>query len=190
MVFLMVQLNLLWLVFTLLGGVVLGTAPATIAAAHCVREHGEGRLNRPVATFIRTWRSEFYGANLALLPLAGMLTVLGWNYLVYSAAGPDASLPRLATLAALIVGGTVCTWLPGLYVHYDVPRSRFLLTGLRLTLGKPVFSVLQLLMVTAAVYASSKITLLPLVVAVGTWLYLSTWLTLRCFAQNEAFLAA
>ncbi|WP_183091218.1 YesL family protein [Streptomyces radicis] len=186
---LMARLNALWLLFTLLGGVVLGAAPATVAAAHCVREHLAGRPRRPVATFARTWRAELVGANVALLPPAVLGAALGWNYVLFSAAGPEAAVPRLSTLAALVVLVAVGCWLPGLYVHYDVPRRQFLTKGLRFALANPVPSVLQLLVPAALAYASSRLTILPLLVAVGAWCFLSTWLALRFFAENESRLA-
>ncbi|MVA75400.1 DUF624 domain-containing protein [Auraticoccus sp. F435] len=185
----MALLNVLWLAFTLLGAVVLGIAPATVAAAHCVRERTAGRLHRPVSTFARTWRAELVGANLALLPQLLLLVVLGWNYVAYSAAGPAASAPRLATLAALLLVVTVGCWLPGMYVHYDMPRRRFLLTALRFTLAKPIPSVLQLFVLAVLGYLSYRLPPLLPAVSVGAWLYLSTWLALRFFAENEARLA-
>ncbi len=185
----MALLNVCWLAFSLLGGVVLGVAPASVAVAQSVRERGQGRSGNTVTTFARTWRREFVGANLALLPQLLLLVVLGWNYLAFSAAGPAASAPRLATLAGLLLVATVGCWLPALYVHYDLPRSRFLLTALRFTLARPVPSVLQLFVLAVVGYASYRLPALVPFLSVGAWLYLASWLALRFFAENEARLA-
>jgi hypothetical protein len=50
--------------------------------------------------------------------------------------------------------------------------------------------VLHLFVLAALGYASSRLAVLPFVFAVGAWCYLGTWLSVRCFAQNEARLAA
>lgn len=185
----MALLNVCWLAFSLLGGVVLGVAPASVALAHCVRERVQGRSSDVVATFARTWRRELVGANLALLPQLALLVVLGWNYLAFSAAGPGASAPRLATLAGLLLVATVGCWLPAMYVHYDLPRRRLLLTALRFTLARPVPSVLQLFLLATVAYASYRLPALVPFLSVGAWLYLASWLALRFFAENEARLA-
>ncbi|SDD61783.1 YesL family protein [Auraticoccus monumenti] len=185
----MALLNVCWLAFSLLGGVVLGVAPASVAVAHCVRERGLGRSGNTVATFARTWRRELVGANLALLPQLLVLVALGWNYLAFSAAGPSASAPRLATLAGLLLVATVGCWLPACYVHYDLPRRRFLLTALRFTLARPVPSLLQLFVLAAVGYTSYRLPALVPFLSVGARLYLATWLALRFFAENEDRLA-
>ncbi|MFI2297193.1 YesL family protein [Isoptericola sp. NPDC019571] len=185
----MAQLNAMWIAFALLGGVVFGVAPASVAAARCVREHEKGRLHRPAVTFAQTWRSEFLGANLTLLPHLLVLAVLAWNYAAYSVSGPQASTPRLATLAGLLMVSAVGCWLPSLYVHYDVSRARFLVTAVRLTLSNPLPSVLLLFVLSVLTYASQRLPVLLLVITFGAWLYVSTWLGLRTFADNEARLA-
>ncbi|MDA1362473.1 DUF624 domain-containing protein [Glycomyces luteolus] len=187
----MLRLNALWWLFTLAGGVLLGAAPATVAAAECVREDLHGRrLHHPSHTFARAWRRDLRGANLTLLPHLAVLAVLTWNYLAYSAARPDASAQRLVTLAALLVVLAVGCWLPGLYVHHEILRRRFLLTGLRFALANPVPTGLHLFVLAALGYASSRLALLPFVFAVGAWCYLGTRVAVRCFAQNEAWLAS
>jgi hypothetical protein len=53
------DLNAVWLLFTLLGGVVFGLAPAAVAASTLVRKRFSGEKVRLLAEFCTVYRREF-----------------------------------------------------------------------------------------------------------------------------------
>ncbi|MFD2351644.1 extracellular solute-binding protein [Nonomuraea ferruginea] len=115
------RLNVLWIVFTLLGGVVLGLGPATVAAYTLARRHARGESIHALPEFWRVYRREFVRASLLVLPLAVVATVLVGNLLYFAALGPGARAWQVATLVALVALACVGSYLGPLYAHYDLP---------------------------------------------------------------------
>jgi uncharacterized membrane protein YesL len=184
------RLNLMWTVFTLAGAVLLGVGPATVAAYTVARRHALGESFPVWATFAAVWRREFGRGSLVVLPLAAAAVLLITNYVYFGSLGPSATTLRLTTLAALAALALIATYLLPMLVHYDLPGRAYLPKALLFALTRPAASVLLLFVLAAVVYASTLYPVLVLVVAVGGWIQLDTWLCLRLFAENEARLRA
>jgi uncharacterized membrane protein YesL len=177
------KLNVLWLVFTLLGGVLLGIGPATLAAYSLARRHARGESFQAFPAFVSACRREFVRGTALLFPVLGVSVFLVSNYLSFPAL-------RLVTLVALAAVVVIGAYLLPMAVHYDLRTYAYLPKASRFALARPVPSVLLLFVFTAAVFATVTYPFLLLVITVGGWIQLDTWLCLRFFAENEARLRA
>jgi len=177
-------LNLLWLAGTLTGGVLLGVGPATLAAGTLARRHAGGEKFRATSAFAAAYRREFVRGSVLVLPLLGAAALLTVNYRYF--ASVTAVLPRLVTLAALAVLVVVASFLLPMAVHYDLRASVLLPKASLFALTRPAPSVLLLLVAACTAYASRVFPFLVVVISVGGWIQLDTWLCLRFFAENEA----
>lgn len=184
------RLNLLWVLFTVLGGVLLGVGPATVAAYTLARRHAQGESFPVFRAFAAAYRREFVRGTALLLPVLGVSVFLVSNYFYFASLGPAATVPRLATLAALGVLVVITAYLLPMAVHYDLRTIAYLPKASRFALARPVPSVLLLFVFIAVGYATVSYPFLVLVVALGGWIQLDTWLCLRFFAENEARLRA
>jgi len=105
--YLLIRVNLLWLVLTLLGLIVLGLAPATAAAADALLEARFKRKLRVLPLMWSSYRSQLVRANTQLLPLmavqAGALAILQ-----ISLSGAIASPAAMVTLT--VVAGVSMAW--------------------------------------------------------------------------------
>ncbi|MFI7153322.1 YesL family protein [Nonomuraea sp. NPDC050022] len=180
------RLNLLWIVFTLLGGVILGLGPATVAAYTLARRHGQGESFQAWPEFWTVYRREFVRASLLILPVAVLGTILVGNYLYFSALGPGSEALRLATLVAMVALAGVGTYLGPLYAHYELPLWAYLPKASLLALTRPASSVVLLFALATIVFVTSAAPVLTAVISIGAWIYLNTWLCLRFFEENEA----
>ncbi|MFG1703358.1 YesL family protein [Nonomuraea sp. M3C6] len=180
------RLNLMWMVFTLAGGVVLGLGPATVAAYTLARRHARNESFQAWGEFWTVYRREFVRASLLVLPAAAVATVLVGNYLYFSALGPGMGALRIATLVALLALAGVGAYVGPLYAHFDLPLWAYWPKASQLALMRPASSVLLLLALSAIAYATSAAPLLAPVISFGAWIYLNTWLCLRFFEENEA----
>ncbi|MEU4331847.1 YesL family protein [Nonomuraea dietziae] len=181
-----VRLNLLWIVFTLAGGVVLGLGPATVAAYTLARRHAENETIHSWREFFDVYRREFVRGSLLVLPPAALGTVLAGNYLYFSALGPAGEAPRAATLVALLVLVVITAHLLPLYVRYDLRLPAYLVKASLFALVRPASTMVLLFVFVAVVYVSATLPILALAVGAGAWIQLNTWLCLRFFAENEA----
>lgn len=184
------KLNLLWALGTLAGGVILGVGPATVAAYTLARRRVLGDDFPATSAFIAAYRREFLRGTALFLPALGVSVFLVSNYFYFASLGPAATLPRLATLAALIVLTAITAYLLPMAVHYDLRAYAYLPKASLFAITRPAATVLLLFVFVAVGYASVTFPFLLLVIAVGGWIQLDTWLCLRFFAENEARLRA
>lgn len=182
----MIQLNLLWIVFTLLGGVLLGLGPATVAAYALARRHARGETIHALSEFWHACRREFVRGSLLVLPMAVAATVLVGNYLYFTALGPGAGTWRVATFLALIALTGVGAYLGPLHAHYDLPLWSYLPKASLLALTRPASTVLLLFVLSAIAFAAATAPLLAPLIGVGAWISVNTWLCQRFFEENEA----
>lgn len=184
-----IRLNLLWTAFTLLGGVVLGIGPATVAAYTLARRHARGESFPALPAFLDVYRRQFVRGTTLLLAVLGVSVFLVGDYLYFAARGPSAVAPRLATLVALAAVVVIVAYLLPMVVHYDLRASAFLPKASLFALSRPASSALLLFVFLAVVQVTATYPVLALVISVGGWIQLDTWLCLRFFAENEERIA-
>jgi uncharacterized membrane protein YesL len=179
------QLQALWLIGTLAGGVILGWAPATMVAADAVRraERGQRTTFRHAS---RIWRSTFWRSQVTLGPPAALL-VLGIGALSAGDAPLVVRLPAgLATIALL----AAMVHIPLLDLRYRVPAPAVLARGALLSLAQAHTTVLlgAVLVLWGAVMLSLP-GLIPFLGA-GVPLLVSQHLVGRTLDRNEELLAS
>lgn len=177
------KLNLLWILFTLAGGVVLGVGPATVAAYTLARRRAMGESFRSWPAFVSAYRREFVRGNILVLPLIAVFGLLATNYHAFPAL-------RLAIVVALGLLIVITAYALPMAVHYDLRTPQLLPKASLFALTRPASSVLLVFVFAAVVFVSTTFPFLVLVLAMGGWIQLDTWLCLRFFAENEAKLHA
>ncbi|MCR2792240.1 DUF624 domain-containing protein [Microbacterium sp. zg.Y625] len=182
-------LNALWIVFTLAGGVVLGAAPATVAAAHVTRRRLRGEAFPALRTFARAWRSEFFRSHLVLTPALTVTALLLIQVVPAVPAGTLGEPITMITAVAAVLAVVLTALLAPLYVHYDLPLRRYLPTASRWMLRNLAPSALLAVAAVAVTTASLMVPGLIPFVSVGAWLAISTALCLGFFAANDRLVA-
>lgn len=188
------KLNLLWLLGTLAGGVLLGVGPATLAAYTVARRHALGESFQALPAFLAAYRREFFRGTGLLWAVLGVSVFLTTDYFWFAAIepaiGPAAGALRLGTLVALAAVAVITAYLLPMAVHYDLRVYAYLPKASLFALTRPAASVLLLFVLLAVGFATVTYPFLAPVVSVGAWIQLDTWLCLRFFAENEARLRA
>jgi uncharacterized membrane protein YesL len=181
-------LNAMWIVFTVLGGVVLGIGPATVAA--CVTSRARDRGERAgVREFAAVWRRELRGGTAVVGPVIAVIVLLWLNAMYFASLGPRGDVARLGTLVALVVAVGAGSYVAPLYAHHDLPWRLYAVRSLRFALARPASTVILLFVAAVIAVATAAVPVLLFTVSIGAWLHASTWLCLRFFAENEARLA-
>jgi uncharacterized membrane protein YesL len=170
--------------------VVLGVGPATVAAYTLARRHARGESFQALPAFVSVFRRQFLRGTALLFPVLGVSVFLVGDYLYFASLGPAAVVPRLATLAALAAIVVIVAYLLPMVVHYDVRAFAAVAKASLFALTRPASSVLLLFVLSAVVLVTATYPVLALVISVGGWIQLDTWLCLRFFAENEARLRA
>lgn len=180
-------LNLLVIVFALLGGVVLGLAPALVAAASVSRARVRGDAQPLLRTFAGVWRREFLRANAVLWPFAAVALVLGINLYAFA---PSGGVLVVALWVALGFVGLTAVFAFTMYSHYDIPLRAYPTTALRYLLHDlPATALVAVVTVMAVLLVRFLPGLLP-VLAIGAWLHAVTAICTSCYARNDRLVAA
>lgn len=153
--FRLAHLQLLWIVHTLMGGIVLGAYPATAAVFSVLRrdrmeaDDWPGGRHRPSLwrEFHDAWRGELVSANVIGLVLTAGWAVVAYDHRLLRAAGSGAvdmaAAPLLQwvlwilTLVLLVVSASVFV----LHAHFAEGPGRILRRAVVLTIARPVLAL-------------------------------------------------
>ncbi|BCW37538.1 hypothetical protein StoSoilA2_35940 [Arthrobacter sp. StoSoilA2] len=184
-------LNILWIIFTVLGGVVLGCGPSTVAAHILVREKVRGDAAPLVRRFAREYFKNFGKGNALGLPvlMVGVALVLNWGY--FSAGWDFGSQVASAAIfvAALFAAGACCYLFP-MFARYTLPLPQYFLMSSRFAMRHLAGTAILLFVTAAAVFVCRSVPGLIPFFGVGAWLYVTGWLCDRFFAANDHAMAA
>lgn len=180
--------NVLFWVFALAGGIILGVAPAIVTGMELTRRRAEGRLFPVFRTFAAVWRQEFWRANGLLAPFGVALAILVVDLAWIRATG-SAGVPGGLVTAALVIVATLGSLTSGLYVHYDMPFRAYIVRAARWSLGNlphVLLLGLTIVLICGATYALPGI--LPFLTA-GALVAIPAQLCTAFFRSNERLLA-
>lgn len=186
--FWVMTVNALWYLFTLAGAVVLGAAPASVAASELTRRRLRGEVFPAVRTFAAAWRREFWRANAVLAPVLMIGAILAVNAIGLAGAGALAQAPGILTLAALVLAFALFAVVLPLYVHYELPLRAYVLTASRWMLRNLAHALLLILAGVVVVTASMILPGIIPFLSLGAWLTIDTALCLAFFAANDRHL--
>lgn len=121
-------LHVLWLLFTVVGGVILGVAPATAGMFAVLRQWLLGREEVPVfRTYWQSYRREFWGANLLgwlLFTVAAVLVVDLWVLRLID--GFVGLALNLFFLSLLLLFAIVALYIFPVFVHYRMGMLQYI----------------------------------------------------------------
>ncbi|WP_232540450.1 YesL family protein [Lysinibacillus fusiformis] len=138
---LLAVLQLLWTGLTLLGLLLFGVAPATVAMFTTLRKRlqGEDDLKRLVKIYWNTYKVEFIPSNkigMILLSIGYFLTI---NFqIVSSLHGLLGLLLLTAFISISILFGIIVVNIFPLYAHYDLPTLRYFAASIIFSIAYPL----------------------------------------------------
>ncbi|WP_251041872.1 YesL family protein [Arthrobacter sp. ISL-30] len=184
-------LNVLWLVFTLAGGVVFGVGPSCAAAAVLVRRRIQGDAASLLRGFPREYFRNFLKGNALGLPMimVAAALVLNWQYF---SSGWDLGSQIAAAgvfLASIFAIAVFCYVFP-MFARYELSVPGFFLTSSRFAMRHLAGTAILLFVTAAAVFACTAVPGIIPFFGIGGWLYVTGWLCDRFFTANDESLAA
>ncbi|WP_077623001.1 YesL family protein [Sediminibacillus massiliensis] len=150
-------LNLLWLLFTFAGLVVVGFFPATAAMFKIERKWLEGEEELPLfSVFVEECKKSFLTANLLgyLLVLFGLLLVINYR-LATAMDGVAGDMIGFFLLGLGVVYVIVVAYLYPVYVYYDVKSLDHIKYALVIGVSSPVVTLLMVVGIILFIYFSS-----------------------------------
>ncbi|WP_346208058.1 DUF624 domain-containing protein [Caldifermentibacillus hisashii] len=139
----LVYLNILWIVFSLVGLVAFSFFPATIAMYTVVREWITGKTDIKVLNkFFETFKSEFKNSNVLgyILLLVGSILFLDLKIINMM----ENQLLLMLFTALILVFIMALSYIFPIYVHFDIPLLKVFKYSFIISLSRPLYTCLML----------------------------------------------
>ena len=186
-IFRLIYVNLLWILFSVLGLIIFGIMPSTTALYTIVLKWFQGKTNIEVFnTFKKEYKSKFIRSNIMglIMLIAGSLLYI--NFVFYQQS--STSLFQLffyLTLILSLVYFTMWIYLFPLLVNYDLKIFSLLKNALLVPLFSPVNSAILILVMTfSGILFSFFIFLIP-IFGFSSLAFINIWGTSRTFTAVE-----
>lgn len=180
--------NILWLLFSLLGVFIFGVFPATVAALSTMRKMVlEGDVDFSIwKHFTRTYKREFLHSNMLGLGLGLVGAVLYFNYTLMH--DPSIYTPFYVPFAfyfIVVLYATILIWVFNLYVHYELKWFRYIKYAVIIGIGKLHYTFMMLVFAFSLVFLSLEFPSLLLFFTVSAIAIFQTWISLHVFQKID-----
>ena len=186
----MVYVNLLWILFTVLGLGILGFMPATVALFTVTRKWVMGDKDIPVfKTFWSTYRKEFFKSTL----LGVILFVIGYIIYIDLVLLPTGGIINLLRLGIFICGvlfAIVLLYIFPVYVHYDWNKRLYMKYALLVGASHPHYTLLMVAGIVGLYYITITIPGIIPFFSVSVLAYILMWPSYQIIKKMEAVQAA
>ena len=182
----MAYVNLLWILFTVLGLGIFGFMPATVALFTVTRKWVMGDRDVPVfKTFWQTYRKEFFKSTL----FGVILFVIGYIIYIDLVLLPTDGIFIVLRGGIFICGllyAIVLLYIFPIYVHYDWKKRLYLKYALLVGASHPHYTLLILIGIVALYYIIITIPGLIPFFSVSVLAYIIMWTSYQVIKKMEA----
>ncbi|MED1602752.1 YesL family protein [Alkalihalophilus marmarensis] len=180
-------INLLWILFTLAGGIILGLFPATVAMFSLVRQWLTGNSDQPVfSSFWQYYKNEFLKSNRLGIVVYLLSAVFLFNLFFLQANIGElfiwTSAPLLAGLLLFVI------WLFYLfptYVHYNLKVSQLFKNSFLTMLVSPLHTLIIFISLGASYFIYTVIPALGLVFGASFYSFITLWIVMHAFSRIQ-----
>lgn len=182
-------LNILWVCFTLFGGVVFGLFPSTVALFTIARKHTMGENGFPIfRTYLQTFLNEILRANRLgwFIVLIGMI----WYFDLYFFRQFEGLFYAIMNLVMVILGLVyiiLLLYILPVYVYYDLKFLQYIKQALMIAFLRPGNLLLIFLGTLGAYYFYITFPGLIPLFGVTFLVYFQMWVAFNCFASIQSY---
>ncbi|WP_416151392.1 YesL family protein [Salipaludibacillus sp. HK11] len=146
--------NLLWLLFSLLGLVIFGVAPATFAMFTVMRKWFLGEPDIPIyRTFIDSIKKDFLKANIIVLIFAALGYILYFNYqYLGTIEGSMLTIQTIGWYITMVLFLITLLFIIPVYVHFDMKLLQSIKTAFIIGIINPLALITLVISFVLAFY--------------------------------------
>lgn len=180
-------INLLWIIFTLAGGVVLGIYPATIALFASVRDWLRGKSDLPVfKTFWSYYKQDFIKSNLMGLFLNILFVfILIDIYYIQVNLSETLTWTYIPLFAFIIFVTLFLFYIFPCFVHYDLNIVPLMKNALLIMIISPIHSFLMIVCIVSLILIAQAIPALFFIFGSVTYAFITTLISQHAFDKIQ-----
>lgn len=179
--------NLLWVIFTLVGGVILGFYPSTIAMFAMVRDWIRGKSDLPVLkTFWDYYKRDFLKSNLLGLVLNVLFILIAIDiYYIQSNLNESLTWTYIPLFAFMFIVILFLFYIFPSFAHFDLKITTLVKNAFLIMIISPVYSFLMVLCFVSLYFIMRAIPALFFIFGGTTYAFITSWLSLHAFKKIE-----
>jgi uncharacterized membrane protein YesL len=180
-------INILWILFSLLGAIVFGVIPSTVAMFAVARKTAMGEGDIPVfKTFWSTYRKEFIKSNVlgAILVALGLLWYFDLHFF-RQFHGTFFVVMNYLMMMVGIVYFILLLYIIPVYVHYDLKLFQYLTQALKIGFLKPATVVFMVVGSLCTYYLLIYLPGLIPLFGISFFVYFNMWIAFKSFENIE-----
>lgn len=179
--------NLLWILFTLLGGIIFGLYPSTIAMFTIIREWLKGKHDIPVFTsFWNFYKREFINSNKLGIMITFVMAIIGIDFSFIQSIQDESylwlSIPLFSFMFLFLI---YLFYLFPAFVHYDLKLFPLMKNAFLIMLIHPLHSLLMLVCLVSIYLMMSLAPALYFIFGASTYAFITMWLSYHAFQRVE-----
>jgi len=180
-------IQLLWGGFTLIGLVILGFFPSTVAMFAIIRDWLRGKTDiRIFPAYWQYFKTDFIKANLIGIPVIAVMLLIGINIFYIQTDMTDYLSWTYIPLFAFMLLILLCLfYLFPVFVHYDLKIPGVMKNTLLIMLVSPVHTFLMIICLTALFFVMRTLPALAFIFGGSTYAFITMWLSLHAFNRVE-----
>ncbi|GHH99952.1 YesL family protein [Neobacillus kokaensis] len=182
------QFQLLWIAFSLCGGIVLGTMPATIGLFTVMRKWLQGNEDNQsyVKIYWNTFRKEFWKANLIglIFTIIGFLIYMNFSLIRYT-HGIVYWLLVIFVFMISILFVILLFYIFPVYVHFENKFSRYFSLSILIGMSFPFHTALMIIGFYLVYLLLLFIPGLIPFLSIGLFSLVSMWVSMKVFHSME-----
>lgn len=179
--------NILWFLFTLLGGVVLGLYPATTALFAINREWLKGNGDYPVfKTYWRFYKKDFWKSNLLGLFITAIILLI-WFDLWYIRVSPNElwNLTYLPLYGFMVIFTLFLFYIFPAFVHFDLKFKSLIKNTFLIMLVNPFHTFLMAVSFVSLFFLMTAVPALAFIFGASLYAFITMWMSYDAFKRTE-----
>jgi len=182
-----VVMNLIWILLTLLGGIVFGWAPATVAMFTVWRARARSENNEKIVKSMwQAYKKNFLYANLiGIIMLAAGFSLVFFGFTLQQWGGFFRILLLLFFVFSAFVYLVIFAFIIPVFVHYEVKLFEYFRYALMIGISHLFHTIVILGLIVLMVWLSSMWLQIPLLIAFSFTSMFITYFSLALFDRIE-----
>jgi uncharacterized membrane protein YesL len=180
-------INILWILFSLVGGIILGFFPSTIAMFAIVRDWLRGNTDLPIfKTFWRYFKKEFWKSNRLGLVIMAIVLLIGIDIWYIQINLSDlfiwTSIPLFAFMLLFLI---FLFYIFPSFVHYDLKIVQLIKNALLIMLINPLQTFLIVLCLGSLYFVMNFLPALAFIFGGSSYAFITMWVCLHAFNKVQ-----
>lgn len=178
-------INLLWFVFTAVGGLILGFYPATFALFSVIRDWLRGKSDIPTFnTFWSYYKNNFLKSNLLGLFVNVLFIFIAFS-IFYISINESLTWVHIPLFASILIIVLFLFYLFPSFVHYDLKLPKLIKNTFLIMIISPAYSFLMVISIISVYFIMKTIPALFFIFGSSIYAFITTWLGLHAFNRIQ-----